>query len=298
MSEIMSVRNTEIGQALEQAAQQYVVGRRSVDQRLIPIEDEKLELGILKYSGFVSEPPRLYQNTFKYCYVVSGMVEYLDIRSGATYSFRTGDVYVIPAGTPHALRSKPGTTILFVKSPPGEQQTVVPASEQVRAWLGTRVRTIRRDYSNDPQAPTPNSVKPATAVAIINDRNEILLLKRRDNEKWTMPGGTLEFTEDLRTCAVREVQEETGYIVDIIDLIGTYSDPQTVIAYSDGEVRREFTVLYSGQIVGGAERLDDESVDCQWVPLEHVPHLPLADSQKRRLENVRSYRATGKRFLQ
>src|SRR6266481_1338492 len=53
----------------------------------------------------------------------------------------------------------------------------------------------RRDYFYDPEAPKPNSIRPAAAVALLDLGGNILLLRRKDNDKWTMPGGTLDFGE-------------------------------------------------------------------------------------------------------
>src|SRR6516162_1770026 len=66
----------------------------------------------------------------------------------------------------------------------------------------------RRDYFYDPEAPKPNSIRPAAAVALFDSGGNILLLRRKDNDKWTMPGGTLDFGESLTGCAMREVREE------------------------------------------------------------------------------------------
>ena len=68
----------------------------------------------------------------------------------------------------------------------------------------------RRDYFHDPGAPKPNSIRPAAAVALFDSGGNILLLRRKDNDKWTMPGGTLDFGESLTDCAMREMREETG----------------------------------------------------------------------------------------
>jgi 8-oxo-dGTP diphosphatase len=103
----------------------------------------------------------------------------------------------------------------------------------------------RRDYFYDPEAPKPNSIRPATAVALFNSGGELLLLHRKDNDKWTMPGGTLDSGESLADCAIREVLEETGLQIRITGLISTYTDPHILIAYSNGEVRQEFTFVYA-----------------------------------------------------
>src|SRR5262249_50628171 len=153
------------------------------------------------------------------------------------------------------------------------------------------------DYFYDPQAPRPNSIKPAAAVALFDMEGRILLLRRKDNDKWTMPGGTMDFGESLGQCAVREVREETGFEIEISGLIGTYTDPNVLIAYSDGEVRQEFTLLYAAAIKSGELTIDDESKEAVWASMGKALKLPLADSQRRRLEDVARYRECPMTFL-
>lgn len=155
----------------------------------------------------------------------------------------------------------------------------------------------RRDYYYDPQAPKPNSIRPAAAVALFDSNGNILLLRRKDNDKWTMPGGTLDYGESLTNCAIREVREETGLNIRITGLIGTYTDPHILIAYSDGEVRQEFTLVYAAEIDSGELRIDDESKEADWVPLSTAVELPLAKSQRLRLTDVIEYRRNAQTFL-
>ena len=155
----------------------------------------------------------------------------------------------------------------------------------------------RRDYFYDPAAPKPNSIHPAAAVALFNSEGSILLLRRKDNDKWTMPGGTLDFGESMTDCAIREVREETGLNIRITGLIGTYTDPQVLIAYSDGEVRQEFTLVYAAEIEAGELKIDDESKEYRWVPLSTALELALAESQRRRLRDVTQYQQRHETFL-
>jgi 8-oxo-dGTP diphosphatase len=155
----------------------------------------------------------------------------------------------------------------------------------------------RRDYFYDPEAPKPNSIRSAAAVALFDSDGNILLLRRKDNDKWTMPGGTLDFGESLTYCAIREVREETGLQIRITGLIGTYTDPHILIAYSDGEVRQEFTFVYAAEIESGELKIDDESKEAAWVPLSSAVELPLAESQRRRLKDVVEYQKERQTFL-
>ena len=155
----------------------------------------------------------------------------------------------------------------------------------------------RRDYFYDPKAPKPNSIKPAAAVALFDGDGRILLLRRKDNDKWTMPGGTMDFGESLEQCAVREVREETGFDIEISGLIGTYTDPNVLIAYSDGEVRQEFTFVYAAKMKSGELKIDHESKEAVWVSIADALNLPLVDSQRRRLQDVARYRESPTTFL-
>ena len=154
----------------------------------------------------------------------------------------------------------------------------------------------RRDYFYDPEAPKPNSIRPAAAVGLFDSSGNILLLRRKDNDKWTMPGGTLDFGESLADCAIREVREETGLQIRITGLIGTYTDPHILIAYTDGEVRQEFTFVYAAEIESGELKIDDESKEVARVPLSSAAEVPLAESLRRRLNDVKEYQKERRTF--
>lgn len=297
MGNIIKISNTDILDALKNTTRQYFVGNLSKPQRITFIHDDRLEVGISSYPEFQSEPAHVHGVATEYQYMVSGWTEYMDIETGKVYEFKKGDFYAIEPKTVYAQRVKANTNILFIKVPSINDKHLIEISESQLEWLREKMKTIRTDYYYCDDAPAANSIKPAASVAILNSRRELLMLCRRDNEKWTMPGGTMEYGESLTDCALREVKEESGLDVKIKDIIGTYTDPNIKVAYSDGEVRQEFTIVYYGEALNYEVVHDDESSQFQWVPLNKIVDLPLADSQKRRIEDVLYYLESGTRRI-
>lgn len=82
---------------------------------------------------------------------------------------------------------------------------------------------------------------------------------------------------------MREVEEETGLDIEITGLVGTYTDPRHVIAYSDGEVRRQFNVCFEARVVGGDLTISDESTELRFVAPALLEVLDMHHTQRLRL---------------
>ncbi|MGL6341953.1 MAG: NUDIX hydrolase, partial [Waterburya sp.] len=55
----------------------------------------------------------------------------------------------------------------------------------------------------------------------------IVLIQRSDSGQWGLPGGMIDWGEDIPHAASRELEEETGLkLIKIKSLRGVYSDPQ------------------------------------------------------------------------
>jgi ADP-ribose pyrophosphatase YjhB (NUDIX family) len=63
-------------------------------------------------------------------------------------------------------------------------------------------------------------------AAIFDEQGRILCVKRNYTPfNWTTPGGKMDDGESLIQALEREVQEESGYVVQAKRLIGAYSSP-------------------------------------------------------------------------
>ncbi|MDD3041375.1 MAG: NUDIX hydrolase [Methanosarcinaceae archaeon] len=74
---------------------------------------------------------------------------------------------------------------------------------------------------------TPPSPK-LTVDAVILFENRLVLVKRKNSPykgHFALPGGFVEIGESTENAVCREAFEETGLSIEIIKLIGVYSDP-------------------------------------------------------------------------
>jgi ADP-ribose pyrophosphatase YjhB (NUDIX family) len=109
-------------------------------------------------------------------------------------------------------------------------------------------------------------------------RDGAVLLARligADPPLWTLPGGGLDHGEDPRDGAIREVEEETGYRVELRQLL-TVESFRWLLDRPDGPVDHQaICVIYTAEAVGGELRNEvGGSTDvAAWVPLDEVPDL-------------------------
>ncbi len=67
---------------------------------------------------------------------------------------------------------------------------------------------------------------PTADIIIEMDGGGIVLIKRKNPPPgWAIPGGFVDYGEKVETAAVREAKEETGLDVELVRLLGVYSDP-------------------------------------------------------------------------
>lgn len=143
----------------------------------------------------------------------------------------------------------------------------------------------RIDHFDDPNAPRPNSLVPSVNALVMNDVGEVLLICRSDNGNWSLPGGAMDLGESLGQAAIREAREETGIDIKLTGVSGLYSNPKHLVEYtSDGEVRQEFTIVFTAVPVGGEPTASEESTHVDWFSRERIENLTMHRSMRKRLD--------------
>ncbi len=141
----------------------------------------------------------------------------------------------------------------------------------------------RIEHYDDPDAPRPNRLVPAASAVVADEDGRILLTRRRDNDLWTIPGGAMEPGETIAETALREVQEETGVDVEVVRLVGIYSDPRHLIEYADGEVRQQFSICFACRPTGGVPGSSEETSEVRYVGRSELDSLDIHPSIRLRI---------------
>lgn len=143
----------------------------------------------------------------------------------------------------------------------------------------------RTDYYRDPAAPKANSIVVAVTAFVLDDADQVLMIRRTDSGLYAIPGGQQEIGETIGQTVIREVKEETGIDVAPVSVIGIYTDPEHVIAFTDGEVRQEFSICFTARMTGGELRTSNESSEVLWIARDDLDSLNIHPSIRLRIKH-------------
>jgi mutator protein MutT len=130
--------------------------------------------------------------------------------------------------------------------------------------------------------------KPVTVgvpVIIQNSKKEILLGKRKPNsllypDVWGLPGGALEYGEELKECAKREIKEELGVGIKIIKKSSNVYEnlPNKKVKFHSVDI------VFYAKIISGKPIPKDETSEIKWFKPSEIKKMNLAYSHKNILE--------------
>ena len=125
-------------------------------------------------------------------------------------------------------------------------------------------------------------------AVIYRDPDSLLMVRQyveRGDIVWNFPGGGIEEGESPEEACIREVDEETGYKIELIELLCISNE--------------KFT--YRAEIIGGAiktaftEAFNEDIIDVQWIDLNSHHYFdtitsPIRDEFVRRLGGSSKFR--------
>ncbi|MEH0938124.1 NUDIX hydrolase [Micromonospora psammae] len=112
---------------------------------------------------------------------------------------------------------------------------------------------------------------PGVSAVVRDDAGRVLLARRSDNGRWSVPAGTIDPGEQPADAVLREVYEETGVRVRVEGVGGVATHP---VVYPNGDACEYLNIWFRCQPVGGTARPDgDESTEVGWFAPDDLPEL-------------------------
>ncbi|MEM7727269.1 MAG: NUDIX hydrolase [Cyanobacteria bacterium P01_A01_bin.45] len=114
---------------------------------------------------------------------------------------------------------------------------------------------------------------PGTSIIPILPNGQIVLIRRRDNGHWALPGGMVDWGEDIPNTIRRELKEETGLdLVRVKRLVGVYSAPDrdprihSICVVAEADVTGEMAIQDSLEV------LEVKAFNLDSLPAEKMSH--------------------------
>lgn len=119
---------------------------------------------------------------------------------------------------------------------------------------------------------------PVDGPADAGPRVLLALWNEGPNPQWTLPGGGVELDETAEEGAVREAREETGFAVELGELLGINSIvvPAAARHRTTDRPLKAVRVVWTARITGGVltRELDGSTDEARWWPVSAVSSLP------------------------
>lgn len=121
------------------------------------------------------------------------------------------------------LRILAGTGLAYADDP-YDVERYERILDLVSEWYGRTAdlppAEVRSRFAEEVGHVTP---KLSADAAVFDGAGDVLLQRRADDGTWCLPGGYVEPNESPEEAAVREALEETGLVVEPVDLVDVYT---------------------------------------------------------------------------
>lgn len=108
------------------------------------------------------------------------------------------------------------------------------------------------------------------AVLLRDEEGRVLMIRRGPNATkpglWAIPAGYVDYGEEIRAAAAREILEETGLVVKVgrpVFVASNFHDPKKLTV----------GIWFEGEVTGGTLEAGDDADDVGWFSLDALPDL-------------------------
>ncbi|MDF1594533.1 MAG: NUDIX hydrolase [Acidimicrobiia bacterium] len=114
------------------------------------------------------------------------------------------------------------------------------------------------------------------AVLVRDGAGRVLLIRRAPGSTrsgfWAIPAGYVDYGEDVRQAARREMEEETGLVVDV-------GEPVFVASNFHDPAKLTVGIWFAGTITGGRLQAGDDADEVGYFAMDDLPPLAFETDQ-------------------
>ena len=111
-----------------------------------------------------------------------------------------------------------------------------------------------------------NPLPTADAIIAGPDGRIVLILRKNEPKGWAIPGGFVDYGEEVGKACRREAKEETGLDVELLAQLFTYSDPRR------DPRKHTMSTVYACRVAAVAEpQAADDAADARWFRESEIP---------------------------
>ena len=125
-----------------------------------------------------------------------------------------------------------------------------------------------------------------SAAILDQTKQKILLIRRADNGRWSVPGGYMDPGEGVTEACAREVLEETGLHVRVGRLIAVYTSPHILLEYPDGNRWQIVALHFAAEPIGGTLSISDETTEIGYFSRADTEHMDIGDFDHQRIADA------------
>jgi mutator protein MutT len=131
---------------------------------------------------------------------------------------------------------------------------------------------MTRDYPDRPIV--------GVAAVVIEDDRVVLVRRGRPPAygEWSLPGGAVEPGETLEEAVVREVAEEIGFNVEVVELVAVLD---RIFWDQEGGVHYHYVLIdFLCRKTGGKLRASSDAISCSQVPFSALTQYNLTEETR------------------
>lgn len=140
-----------------------------------------------------------------------------------------------------------------------------PAKWPWRDKVNGYIKTLRMLVGHFPLVP------PVATAVVLDDSMRILLEKRSDDKKWSIPGGIVGPNQSVKECIVADISRETGLTTEMQNLHLFDELSGKAHYYPNGDIIYSVKIVYVAKHCTGELRTNYENLELKYFGLHQIP---------------------------